>query len=90
MNIKTYLDEAIAQATSVAAKVGYVSANMTQLVTPGSLRSLYAIRRAQNTGDQNIGVLQQTLTRLCNLVVTLEQKIHHLSQNGTAQFIKGI
>ena len=39
-------------------------------------------------GEQNIGVLQHTFTGLFNVVGTLEQKIHHLSQNGTAQLIK--
>ena len=33
-------------------------------------------------------VLQQTLTGICNVVVTLEQKMYHFSQNGTAQLIK--
>ena len=28
------------------------------------------------------------MTALCNVVVTLDQKIHYLSQNVTAQFIK--
>ena len=39
-------------------------------------------------GDQNIEVLQQTLTGLCNVVGTLEKKIHNLSHNDTAQFTR--
>ena len=38
-------------------------------------------------GDQNIGVLQQTLTVLCDVVGNLEDKMHHLFHNGTAQLI---
>ena len=41
-----------------------------------------------NMGDQNIGVLLQTLTGICNVVGTLEQNMHHMYQNGTAQFIR--
>ena len=47
------------------------------------------MHHALNMGDQNIRVLQQTLTLLCNIVGTLEQKMYHLSQNGTAWLIKG-
>ena len=39
--------------------------------------------------DQNIGVLYQTLTGICDVVETLEQKMHHLSQNGAAHLIRG-
>ena len=46
------------------------------------------MHHALNMGDQNIGVLQQTLTGFCNVVGTLEQKMHYLSQHDTAQSIK--
>ena len=46
------------------------------------------MHHAQNMVDQNIGVLQQTLAGLCNVVGTLEQKMHYLFQNNTAQSIK--
>ena len=88
MNIKKSVDDAMAQATSAAAKVGSISATLTQLVNPGAGGRLYSMHHALNMGDQNIGVLQQTLTGLCNVVGTLEHKIHYLSQNGTAQLIK--
>ena len=42
-----------------------------------------------NMVDQNIGLLQQNLTVICNVVGTLEQKMHHLYQNGTDWLIKG-
>ena len=41
-----------------------------------------------NMVDQNIGVLQQTLTGLCNLVGNFGQKMHYLSQHDTSQSIK--
>ena len=78
----------MAQAESASAKVGLFSATMTQLVTPGSGFCLDSTYHALNMGDHNIGMLQQTLTGLCNVVGTLDQKMHHLSQNGTAQLIK--
>ena len=43
-----------------------------------------------NMGDQNIGVLQHKLTGICNVVGTLEQNMHTLSKNGTAQLISVI
>ena len=46
------------------------------------------MHNALNMGDQNIGVLQQTLTVLCNVVGTLEHKMHYLSQHETDQLIK--
>ena len=64
----------MSQATSASAKVGYISETMTQLVTPGSGGYLDSMHRSLNMGDQNIGVLQQTLTGLYNVVVTLDQK----------------
>ena len=66
-----------------------MSATLTQLVTPGSGGRLDSMHHYLNMGDQNIGVLQQTLTVLCNIVGTLEHKMYHLSQNGTARLIKG-
>ena len=77
------------QATSAAANVGSVSETLTQLVTPVAGSRLYAMHNSLNMGDHNIGFLQQTLTGLLNVSVTLEHKMHHISQNGTAQFIKG-
>ena len=50
------------QVTSASAKVGSMPANLIQLVTPGSGDHLYYMNHALNLGDQNIGVLQQTLT----------------------------
>ena len=47
------------------------------------------MHHALNMGYQNIGVLQYTLTGLCNLVGNLEQKMHHLYQNGTSHLVKG-
>ena len=47
------------------------------------------MHHALNMGDQNIGVLQHNLTGLCNIVRTLDQKMHDLSQHDTAQLIKG-
>ena len=77
------------QAKSEAFKIEYMSVTLNQLVTPGSGGRLYSMHHALNMGDQNIGVLQHTLTVLCNIVGTLEQKMYHLSQNGTAQLIEG-
>ena len=74
----------MAQAMSAAAKVGYMSATLTQLVTPGAGGHLDSTNHALNMGDQNIGVLQQTLTGVCNVVGTLEQKMYHFSHNGTS------
>ena len=76
------------QETSASAKVVSIYSTLTQLVTTGAGGSLDYMHHALNMGDQNIGVLQRTLTDLGNVVGTLEQKMHHLSQNGTAQLIK--
>ena len=46
------------------------------------------MHHALNLGDQNIEVLQYTLTSLCNVVGTLEHKMHYLSQHDTSQSIK--
>ena len=78
----------MAQATTVAANVGSMFATLDQIITPRSGDCLDSMHHAQKVGDQNIGFLQHTLTVLCNVVETLEQKMHHLSQNGTAQLIK--
>ena len=78
----------MAQANSAAAQVGSVLASMNQLFTPGAGGCLYVMHQALNVEDQNIGVLQNTFTVICNVVITSEQKMHHLSQNSTAQFIR--
>ena len=67
-----------------------MSASLKQLVDPGVGGRLDAMHQALNMGDQNIIVLQKTLTGLCNVIETLDQKIHHMYQNGTAQLIGGI
>ena len=90
LNIKKSVDDDMAQETSASAKVGSISATMTQLVTPGSGGYLDYMHRSLNMGDKNIGVLQQTLTGLCNVVGTLDQKMHNFYQNGTAKLTKGI
>ena len=64
MNIKKYVDDAMAQVTLAASRVGSVSVTLTQFVTPVSDGRLYAMHHPMNLGDQNIGVLQQTLTGL--------------------------
>ena len=88
VNIKTSVSEAMAQATLEAAKFGSISATLTQLVTPGAGGCLNYMHHALKMGYNNIGVLQQTLTELFNVVGTLEQKMHYMSQNGTYQSIK--
>ena len=89
VNTKTSMDDAMAHATSATVNIGYMSVTLTQLITPGAGGRLDSMHHALNMGDQNIGVLQHTLTVLCNIVGTLEQKMYHLSQNGTAWLIKG-
>ena len=79
----------MAQATAESSKVGSMYVTLTQLVTPGAGGRLDVMHHALNMGYQNIGVLQQNLNGLCNLVGNLEQKMHLLSQNGTYQLIKG-
>ena len=74
----------MSQATLEADKVGSISATLTQLVTPGEGGRLYSMHHALNMVDQNIRLLQQTLTGLFSVVGTLEQKMHNLSQNGIA------
>ena len=74
VNIKAYVDYDMAQETPAPARVRYISATLTQLVTPGAGGCLDSMHHAVNVGDQNIGVLQQTFTDLFNLVGTLEQK----------------
>ena len=53
---------------------------ITQIVTPGPGDHLDAMHQALNMGYQKIEFLQQTLTGICNVVGTLEQKMHNLSQ----------
>ena len=67
-NIKTSMDYYMKQATSATTKVGSISATLTQLVTPGAGGHLDSIYHDLNMGDQNIGLLQHTLTGLCNVV----------------------
>ena len=68
VNIKTSVDDAMSQSKSTSAKVVTVSANLTQLLTPGAGGSLDSMHHALNMGDQNIGVLQHIFTGLCNIV----------------------
>ena len=82
------MGDAIAQATSIAAKLGSVSATLTQLLPPVSGGHIGSMHHALNIGDQNIGVLQHTLTGLCNVVGTFKQKMHYLSQHNTAHLTK--
>ena len=56
-----------------------MSITLTQLVTPGAGGRFDAMHHALHLGDQNIGVLQQNFTGLCNVVGTLYQNMHHLS-----------
>ena len=53
-SIKVYMANGMSQATSAAAKAGYVYDSMPQLVTPVSGGHLYAMHQALNMGDQNI------------------------------------
>ena len=78
----------MSQATSTAAKVGSVSANLKQLLTTGAEGFLDFMIHALNMGDQNIGFLQKTLTILCNVVGTLDHSMHYLSQHDTSQSFK--
>ena len=84
VNIINSVDDDIAQETSKSAKVGSVSATLTQLLTPGAGGRLDSMYHAINMGDQNIGVLQHNLTGLCNIVGTLDHKMHYLTQHDTA------
>ena len=89
VNIKTSVYEAMAQATSAAANVVSVLETLNQIVTRGSRRRLDSMNHAINMVDQHLGVLKHTLTGICNVVGTLEQKMHNIYQNDAAQFIKG-
>ena len=71
VNIKTSVDDAMSQATSTAAKVASVNATLTQLLTTGTGGRIKSTHYALNMRYQNIGVLQQTLTGLCNVDGTL-------------------
>ena len=64
VNIKNSVGNSMLQASSTAAKVGSVSVTPTQLLTPGAGGCLDSMHHALNMEDQNIGVLQQTLTGL--------------------------
>ena len=85
VNIKTSVDDAMAQATSKATKVEPVSATLTQLLTPGAGGRLESMHHAINMGDKNIGVLKKTVTGLCNIVGNLDQEMHYIYQHDTAQ-----
>ena len=87
-NIKTYLDDAMTQTTSTTYTFGSVSTTLTHILTPRVGGRIYSTHHALNMGDQNIGFLQQTLTGLCNVVGTLEQKMHYLSPYEASQSIK--
>ena len=63
-DIKNTVDGDMAHATSADAKVGSISANLTQLVIPGEGGRLDSMNPAINMGDHNIGVLQQNLNGL--------------------------
>ena len=54
MNIKTSVDDDMAQSMSTASKVGYLSATLTQLLTQGSVGRIKSMHHALNIGDQNI------------------------------------
>ena len=88
VNILTSVDNSMAQATSTAAKVGSISMTLTQLLTPGPGGRLNTMHHDLNIGYQNIGVLQQTLTGMCNADGTLYQNMYYLSQHDTYQSIK--
>ena len=49
-SIKTSVENDMEQPISAAAKVGSMSAFMTQIVTPGSVGRLYATHQALNMG----------------------------------------
>ena len=48
-SIKTSMEDAMAQKTSAASKVGYVSASLTQMVNPGTRQRLDTMYQALNT-----------------------------------------
>ena len=56
MLIKTSVDDSMAQAMPESAKVGSISANLTQLVTPGAGGRLNSMHHTINMIDKNIGV----------------------------------
>ena len=78
----------MAHVTPIAAKVGSVSATLTQLLTPGEGGCLYSMYHALNMEYQNIGVLEHSLTGLCNAVGNLEQNMNYLYQYYTYHSIK--
>ena len=78
VNIKDSVNNAMAQATSTAVKFESISSTLTQILTPGAGGRLNSMHHALNMRDHNIAVLQHTLNGLCNVVGTLEQKMHYL------------
>ena len=64
VNINISVDDAMVQATSTAANIGYVYETLTQLLPPGAGGYLNSMHHALKMGDQNIGLMQQTLTGL--------------------------
>ena len=64
VNIKTSVDDAMAQATLTYEKFGSIVATLTQIITPGVGGCLDSMHNDLNMGDQNIGVLQHTLNVL--------------------------
>ena len=70
MKIQNYVDDAMAPEMSTAAKVGSFSATLTQPLTPGAGGCLDSMRHALNLVDQNVGVMQHSLTGFCNVVGT--------------------
>ena len=87
-NINLFLDDTMAQETSTAFKVGSITETLTQLLTRGSGVCLDYMHHDLNMVYNNIVVFQHNLTGLCNIVGNLEQKMHYLYQNDTAQSIK--
>ena len=78
VNIKNSVDDSMVQATSTASKVVSFSATLIQLLTPGEGGRLDSMHHALNMRDQKFGLLQPNSTGLCNVVGTLEHKIHYL------------
>ena len=54
MSIKASLENSMVQETLEAAQVGYMSASLTQIVTPGVGGRLDATHQALNMGDQKL------------------------------------
>ena len=71
-SIRKPVENSMSQATSSSAQVGSMSASLNQPVTLRAGGRLYVMHQYLNAGDQNIGVLQQNLTEICNVAGTLE------------------